>query len=237
MQPLGYQSQRAATGYSETVRAAEVNEFLWKTYRWMSAGLGLTGLVAWFTANTPAIANAVFSNPILFYGLLIGEVLMVVAFTRMVSRVSFGQAAAMFLGYSAVNGITMSFIFLAYTQSSVATVFFITAGSFAGLSFIGATTQKDLSGFGRFLIFGLIGILIASVVNIFLSNPAIYWVTTYAGVLVFAGLTAYDTQKLKNMYLQAGEGGNLPLSGALMLYLDFINLMLFLLRLLGDRRR
>lgn len=226
---------RAGAG-AGAVASAAVNEFLWKTYRWMSVGLALTGMVAFLVANTPAITNVVFGNPILFYGLLIGELIMVVAFSRMVGRLSFGQAAAMFLAYAAVNGITFSFVFLVYTSTSVAQVFFVTAGSFAGLSFVGATTKKDLSPMGRFLFFGLIGVIIASVVNIFFASSALYWITTYAGILVFAGLTAYDTQKLKNLYAHQGEAGNLALQGALMLYLDFINLMLLLLRVLGNRR-
>jgi FtsH-binding integral membrane protein len=229
----------ASFGQSRAFAAADtaaVNDFLWKTYRWMSFGLALTGLVAWVVANTPAVSNVIFTNPMLFYGLLIGEVVMVIAFTRMVSRLSFAQAAAMFLAYSAVNGLTLSFIFLIYTQGSVAQVFFITAGTFAGLSFFGATTKRDLSPMGRFLVFGLIGFLIASVVNIFLASGPLYWIITYAGVAIFAGLTAYDTQKLKNIYAAQGEGGNLALRGALILYLDFVNLMLLLLRILGRRR-
>lgn len=227
-------------GAADRIRAAgadaAVAAFMWKTYRWMSAGLGLTGLVAYVVSQTPAIHEAVFANPFIFYGLLIGELVMVIAFSAMVSRVSFSTAAAMFLAYSALNGITMSFIFLIYTQSSVAMVFFITAGSFAGLSFVGSTTKRDLSAMGSFLYIGLIGLILASVVNIFLASPAIYWITTYGGVLIFAGLTAYDTQKLKRLYAAGGEGGNLSLRGALILYLDFINLMLFLLRILGRRR-
>ncbi len=215
---------------------ALVSALLWKTYRWMAAGLALTGAVAWVVAATPAINQVVFGNPPLFYGLLIAELAMVVVFSRVVHKVSFAAAAGMFMAYAALNGITMSFVFLLYTQSSIAQVFFVTAGSFAGLSFVGYTTKKDLSAIGRFMYMGLIGLIIASVVNIFLQSPAIYWITTYAGVLIFAGLTAYDTQKLKTMFAAHGEAGNLPLRGALILYLDFINLMLFLLRILGRRR-
>lgn len=230
-QPYGAADRIRAAGADAAVAA-----FMWRTYRWMSAGLGLTGIVAYVVSQTPAIYEVVFANPIVFYGLLIGEVVMVIAFSAMVGRVSFLAAAAMFLAYSALNGVTMSFIFLMYTHSSVATVFFVTAGSFGGLSLIGWTTKKDLSAVGSFLYVGLIGLILASVVNIFLASPAIYWITTYAGVLIFAGLTAYDTQKLKQLYISGGEGGNLALRGALILYLDFINLMLFLLRILGRRR-
>jgi FtsH-binding integral membrane protein len=216
--------------------AAAVNDFLWKTYRWMAVGLGLTGIVAYLVANTTSVAQLVFNNPVLFYGLLIGELLMVIAFSAVAHRVSFAAAAGMFLAYSALNGITLSMIFILYTEASIASTFFITAGSFAGLSFVGATTRRDLTAMGRFMWMGLIGLIIASVVNIFLASPAIYWITTYAGVLIFAGLTAHDTQKLKRMYSQSGEAGNLALRGALILYLDFINLLLFLLRIFGRRR-
>lgn len=234
----GYELGRSTFATRDAAeQSAAANAFLWKVYRWMSVGLALTGAVAWFTANTPAVHQVVFGNPLVFYGLLIGELAMVLAFSAMVRHVRSATAAGMFLAYSAMNGLTMAFVFLLYTQSSVASVFLITAGSFAGLSFFGATTQRDLSPVGRFMLFGLIGVIIASVVNIFLASPAIYWVTTYAGVLIFAGLTAYDTQKLKALYAERGEGGNLALQGALILYLDFVNLMLFLLRLLGDRRR
>ncbi|MEZ4272174.1 MAG: Bax inhibitor-1/YccA family protein [Myxococcota bacterium] len=215
---------------------AAANDFLWKTYRWMSLGLAATGLVAWMVANTPAVANAIFGNPILFYGLFIVEIGMVIAFSAVAHKVSALAATGMFLAYAAVNGLTLGFVFLLYTQSSVASTFFITAGSFAGFSFVGATTKKDLSPIGRFLYMGLIGIIIASVVNIFVASSALGWVVSYAGVAIFAGLTAYDTQKLKRLYAEGGESGNLAVRGALILYLDFINLFLLLLRFFGDRR-
>jgi FtsH-binding integral membrane protein len=161
---------------------------------------------------------------------------MVIAFTSMAHRVSASTAAAMFLGYAGLNGLTFSVLFMAYTQASIAQAFFVTAGSFAGLSAAGYVTKRDLSGMRSFLFIGLIGVVLASLVNIFLQSPAIYWVSTYAGVLVFAGLTAYDTQKLKRMYAVSGAQGNLALRGALMLYLDFINLMILLLRIFGRRR-
>jgi hypothetical protein len=221
----------------EAIAGAEATSaFLWKTYRWMSVGLAVTGLVALAVANTPALTELIFGNRVIFYGLLIGELLMVIAFSSMAGRLPFGAAAAMFLAYAGINGLTMSFIFLIYTSSSVAQVFFITAGSFAGLSFIGATTKRDLSPMRSFLVIGLIGFILASVVNLFLANPAIYWITTYAGVLIFAVLTAYDTQKLKMLFAAGGEQGNLAIRGALTLYLDFINLLLLLLRIFGRRR-
>ena len=222
--------------FDHATRNAEVAAFMWRTYWWMSLGLALTGIVAWVVSSTPEMVNLIVGNQILFFGLILGELGMVVAFSSMAHRVSAGTAAAMFLGYAALNGLTFSVLFLAYTQESIAQTFFVTAGSFAGLSLAGYTTKRDLSGMRGFLMIGVIGIVLASLVNMFFNNPAIYWITTYAGVLVFAGLTAYDTQKLKRMYAVSGDAGNLALRGALTLYLDFINLMIFLLRLMGRRR-
>jgi FtsH-binding integral membrane protein len=229
--PMGY-----AGTFDRTRTHAGEADFLWKTYRWMSLGLALTGAVAWIVANTPALAQAVFGNPVLFYGAMIAELGIVIVFAARASRMSFAAAAGTFIGYSALNGITMAMIFLVYTAASVASVFFICAAAFAGLSLYGATTKRDLSAVGHFMFIGLIGFVIASVVNLFLKSSAIYWITTYAGVLIFAGLTAYDNQKLRRMYAERGEAGNLALQGALTLYLDFINLFLLMLRLFGRRR-
>jgi hypothetical protein len=211
-------------------------DFLWKTYRWMSIGLGLTGAVAWFVANTPSLVEAVSLHPALFYGAMIAEVVLVIAFVARASRMSFAAAAAVFTAYAALNGVTMSMIFLVYTAASVARVFFVSAGAFAGLSLYGATTKRDLTAFRQFLVIGLVGLVIGSLVNLFLQSSTLYWFTTYAGVLIFAGLTAYDTQKLRRLYALQGEAGNLALQGALTLYLDFINLFRLLLRIFGKRR-
>lgn len=216
--------------------ADETSAFLWGVYRWMTVGLAVTGLVALVTVSSPAMLDFIFGNRIVFYGLLIGELAMVMTFSAMAQRVSGATAALMFIGYAALNGLTFASIFLAYTQASIAQVFFVTAGAFAALSFYGSVTRRDLSPIGRFMFMGLIGLIIASVVNIFWANPALYWVSTYAGVLIFAGLTAYDTQKLKALYAEHGASGNLALQGALVLYLDFINLFLMMLRLFGSRR-
>ncbi|MEL6338779.1 MAG: Bax inhibitor-1/YccA family protein [Myxococcota bacterium] len=234
MQPANY---RGALGRAEAgTRSAERAEFFWKTYQWMSLGLGLTGMVAYVVSSTPALVNIVLGNPIVFFGLIIAELGLVVAFSSMAQRISFGKAAAMFLIYSILNGATFSIIFFAYTEQSIFHVFLISGGSFAGLSLFGMVTKRDLSPMGQFLTFGLIGIIIASVVNMFVQSEGLYKILSYVGVLVFAGLTAYDTQKLKNIFDARGEGGNLALRGALTLYLDFINLFLFLLRILGRRR-
>jgi uncharacterized protein len=211
------------------------NDILWVTYRWMSVGLGITGLVAWLVANSPAALGLILGNRLAFYALLAVELGLVFAFSAVARRASTAVAAAMFFAYAAVNGLTFSVIFVVYTSASIASTFLVTAGAFAGLSLFGAVTHRDLSGVGRFALFALIGLIIASVVNIFLASSALLWLTTFAGVAIFAALTAYDTQKLKALYA-AGEGGNLALRGALTLYLDFINMFLFMLRLSGRRR-
>jgi FtsH-binding integral membrane protein len=208
---------------------------LWVTYRWMTAGLATTGLVALFVASSPAILGALVSSPILFYGLMFAQLGLVVAFSAIAPRASSTTAIAMFFAYAALTGVTFSTIFLVYTAASIARVFFISAGAFAGLSVVGATTKRDLSVIGRFAIFALIGIIIASVVNMFVQSTGLDWLLSIGGVVVFAGLTAYDTQRLKAMFAE-GVHGNMAIIGALTLYLDFINMFLFLLRLFGRRR-
>ena len=222
---------------SNTIDAPErIASLMAATYRWMALGLALTGLVAYGVAAMPSVQQMVFGNPIMFFGLIIAEFALVFSFSRKVGSVSASTAASMFLGYSLLNGVTMSFIFLAYAHASIAQAFFITAGSFAALSVYGATTKRDLTAMGQFMFVGFIGLFIASMVNIFLKSPAIYWMTTYAGVLIFAGLTAYDNQKLRQLYAYNGGAGNAAISGALTLYLDFVNMFLFVLRLFSDRR-
>ena len=213
------------------------NDILWVTYRWMSLGLAITGIVAMLVANTPAAVEMLVTNRVLFFGLMIAQLGLVVAFSALVTRVSTTTAAAMFFGYAALTGLTFSTLFLAFTAASIASTFFITAGTFAGLSVYGAVTKRDLSAVGRFALFALIGLIIASVVNIFLASSSLMWLTTFAGIVIFAALTAYDTQQLKAMFRAEGYGSNLALRGALKLYLDFVNMFLFLLNLTGDRRR
>jgi FtsH-binding integral membrane protein len=208
--------------------------FVAKVYRWMAAGLALTGLFAYAVVSSPTLLRIIVGNPIVFFGLVIGELIMVVAFSRVVQRATFGIAAAMFLAYCALSGLTFSVIFLAYTRESIATTFFITGGTFAAMSAYGTLTKKDLSSWGQFLFMGLIGVVIASVVNIFLHSDGLSFVLSCAGVVVFTGLTAYDSQKIRG-YARVGDD-RLALHGALTLYLDFVNLFLMLLRLFGRRR-
>lgn len=212
-----------------------------KVYTWMALALAVTGLTAYYCAYNTSLVYAVISNSILFWGLMIAEFVAVVYLTARIERMSFSTAGLIFLLYSVLNGVTFSVIFLAYTMQSIASTFFITAGTFGAMSLIGYFTKKDLSGFGRFLMMSLIGLLIATVVNVFLQSTMLMWICTYVGVLIFSGLTVYDTQKIKNMFLMHGAEMNestmkLALMGSLALYLDFINLFIYLLRIFGDRK-
>jgi FtsH-binding integral membrane protein len=221
--------------------AETTNSFLGRVYRTMALGLGVTGLVAMAVASSQAALQFLVMNRIVMLLLIIAQFVMVFAFTGLLNRVSAAAAAAMFFTYAALTGVTFSTIFLVYTHGSIAGTFFVTAGAFAGVSAYGAVTKRNLDGFGSFLFMGLIGLVLASVVNIFLGSPAIYWLTTFMGVIVFTGLAAYDTAKLKQLAamtdVSGDRGRKLALQGALMLYLDFINLFLILLRLFGSRRR
>jgi len=212
------------------------NALIRQVYAWMGAGLLVTALSAFVTISSPVIINAVVGNRLLFYGLLIGELGLVVALSAAINRLSAGTATLMFLIYSALNGVTFSIVFRVYTAESIGSTFLITAGMFGAMSIYGSTTKKDLTSWGSFLFMGLIGIVIASIVNIFVGSSAVAWVVSAIGVIVFTGLTAYDTWKIKEM-AATGAGGRKPaIIGALTLYLDFINLFLMLLRLTGRER-
>ncbi|MDD5641492.1 MAG: Bax inhibitor-1/YccA family protein, partial [Syntrophales bacterium] len=176
--------------------------FIRRVYNWMALGLAATALIALYTAGNPALLKFIFGNTLVFFGLIIAELGLVIWLSAGINRMQFSTASAMFFVYSALNGLTLSVIFLTYTRASIASTFFVTAGTFGVMSLYGYTTKKDLSSWGSFFFMGLIGIIIASVVNIFLKSPMVYWVVTYAGILVFVGLTAYDTNKLKQMAMQ-----------------------------------
>lgn len=219
---------------------AAQGEFIRRVYNWMGLGLAATALVALYTAGNPTLQRWIFGNTLVFFGLIIAELGLVIWLSAAINRLQYSTASAMFFIYSALNGLTLSVIFLTYTQASIASTFFVTAGTFGAMSFYGYTTKRDLSSWGSFLFMGLIGIILASVVNIFLNSPMVYWVVTYAGILIFVGLTAYDTNKLKQMaqagFADAETEGRSAVMGALVLYLDFINLFLMLLRIMGSRR-
>ena len=214
--------------------------FMNKVYNWMALALLVTGFVAYFTAGSASLMETIVSSRILFFGLLIGELALVVYLTSAINRLSQTAAITVFLLYSLLNGLTMSVIFLVYTTGSIASTFFVTAGTFAAMSVYGYTTKKDLSSIGNMAIMALIGVIIASIVNWFLQSEMLYWIITYLGVAIFVGLTAYDTQKLKEIgsrgFVDQENMEKMSILGALTLYLDFINLFLFLLRILGNRR-
>lgn len=217
-------------------------EFMASVYRWMAFGLALTGIVAFAVTNTPSLLSAFYQYQDgrvvgvtgLFWLVGIAELALVWLFVPVIQRTSLGAAVAMFLSYCALSGVTFSVYLLVYTATSVASTFFVTGGAFFGLSLYGTVTKRDLSAWRSFLFVGLIGLIIASVVNIFLRSNAMEFVLSCAGVLIFAGLTAYDTQRLRAMGEQGEERH--ALVGALALYLDFVNLFLFLLRFMGRRR-
>jgi len=223
--------------------------FLAKVFNWMAIGLGLTGIIAFLTINSQTALQVLFTvqdgyakpNMIL-YGLLLGELGLVFYLSARIQKISAQTATGLFLGYSALNGITLSTILLYYTASSVVATFFITAGMFGAMAVYGFVTKKDLSSWGSFLFMGLIGIIIASVVNMFLGSSMMSWVISGIGVIIFTGLTAYDVQQITRMgeqgIMNSGEAAirKGAIMGALKLYLDFINLFLMLLRFMGDRR-
>jgi FtsH-binding integral membrane protein len=217
-------------------------EFMASVYRWMAFGLALTGIVAWAVTNTPGLLSAFYRIEDgrlvgvtgLFWGVGIAELALVWIFASVVQRASLGAAVGMFLAYCALSGVTFSVYLLAYTATSIASTLFITGGAFFGLSVYGTVTKRNLDGWRSFLFIGLIGIILASLVNLFLRSNAVEFVMSCAGVVIFAGLTAYDTQKLRALGEQGEERH--ALVGALALYLDFVNLFLFLLRFMGRRR-
>ena len=212
------------------------NTLIRKVYAWMGAGLAITAFMALVTLSSPAILNAVLGNKLIFYGLIVGELALVFTLSGAINRLSAATATLIFIVYAALNGITLSVVFMAYTANSITSTFVITAGMFGAMSIYGSMTKRDLTSWGSFLFMGLIGIFIASVVNIFVGSSAVSWVVSGIGVIVFTGLTAYDTWKIKEMAAQGIEGRKPAIIGALTLYLDFINLFLMLLRFTGIRR-
>ncbi|SIS54483.1 Bax inhibitor-1/YccA family protein [Phaeovulum vinaykumarii] len=225
------------------VRSAQIDAGLRahmnKVYGLMSVGMLVTGLVAWLVGSNPVLLAQIFGTP-LKWVVMFAPLIVVFAFSAMIHKMSAATAQIVFFGYSALMGLSISFIFAVYTGFSITQTFLITAIAFAGLSLVGYTTKKDLSGMGSFLVMGLIGLIVASIVNIFLGSPAVQFAISAIGVLIFAGLTAWDTQNIKNTYLElAGSDeeflGKAAIMGALQLYLDFLNLFMFLLQFLGNR--
>jgi len=213
--------------------------FLLNVYNWMAMGLALTGVIAYGVAQSPFV-NAIISNPILYFGLFIAQIGIVLALSFAINKMPSAVAIGAFFLYATLTGVTFSVLFLVYTGGSIASTFFICAGMFAAVSAYGYFTKKDLAKMGTYLFMALIGLIIASVVNMFMKSDTMSLIISYVGVLIFTGLTAYDTQKIKKMSqtsdINSEQGKKGAVMGALALYLDFINMFLFLLRILGDRK-
>ncbi len=209
-------------------------------YAWMAMALIVTGVAATYVSNNQTILSYLLGNFGVVFGLIIAELVLAVIFTARFNKLSFNAASILFCLYALLTGVSLGIVFLAYTEESIASTFFVTAGTFGAMSLFGYFTKRDLSAWGRYLLMTLLGIIIASVVNIFMNSTKVMWITTYIGVVVFVLLTAYDTQKIKNMLANSGEvnEGSLKLAlyGSFMLYLDFINLFLKLLKIMGKRK-
>jgi FtsH-binding integral membrane protein len=221
-----------------SVRVAErVSSFLWKVYGWMTIGLGLTAFVAFAVAASPELLRALVGNRLVFFALVIAELGLVFYLSARADRLTPGTAAGLFALYSALNGVTLSVVLLAYTGESIGMTFVVTAGMFGALALFGSTTRRSLAGAGQFFFMGLVGLILASIVGMFWHNDALQFLISVVGVIVFTGLTAWDAQRLKQMALALpeGQGGAYAIVGALSLYLDFINLFLMLLRFTGRR--
>ena len=217
-----------------------VAAFLTGVYYWMTFALGLSALCAWAVGTTPALTNLVYKNPLLLTVLIVAELGLVIAVSWGINKMSAATATALFALYAALNGVTLGYIFIVYTIPAITSAFLTTTLTFAVMAIIGSVTKRDLTRLGSILLMALIGLIIASFVNIFLKNSTMGWIITYAGVLIFVGLTAYDAQKVKQMYLTMGgdmeTNRKISVLGALTLYLDFVNLFLMLLRIFGGRR-
>ncbi len=223
-----------------TVASAErVTAFLRAVYGWMCVGLAITAGVAVGVTASPGLQRTILGNPLIFFGLIIAELAMVFVLAARATRLAPRTAAGLFLAYSVLNGATLSAIFLAYAATSIATTFVVTAGMFGALALFGSTTKRSLAGVGQFVFMGLIGLMLAMLVGFFWHSPGLQFAISVIGVIVFTGLTAWDAQRLKQMAAALPEGsmGSYAVVGALSLYLDFINLFLFLLRFLGGGRR
>lgn len=231
------------TNYASSTTATQsMMSALFKSlYMQMAAALTVTGLTAYLLAGSASFWNMLATNPSMVWILFIAQIGLVIWLSARVMKMSMASATMLFIAYSVLTGVTLSSIFLVYSLGSIATTFFVTAGTFFVMSLVGYTTRMDLSRVGNVLYMMLIGLIIATVVNLFVASSTLYWITTYAGVIIFVGLIAWDTQKLRTLFVQYGtadEGGQrLALLGALTLYLDFINLFLFLLRILGGGNR
>ena len=237
-QPWGSSPEPQPGFVSADIRDERVGAFLSRVYGWMFAGLLITAVVAYLVASTPAVLEAVFANRLVFWGIVIAQFALVIYLSARVQKMAPATAAGLFLLYSALVGVTSSLILLIYTGSSIAQTFVITSGMFGATALYGTVTKRSLAGVGQFMFMGLIGLILASIVGFFWQNGALQFVISVVGVIVFTGLTAWDAQRLKQLAVElpAGGTGSYAVVGALSLYLDFINLFFFLLRLTGGRR-
>ena len=217
-----------------------VNSVMKNVFTLMTLALAATGAISYIVSNNIQIIKTILENQPLFWGLIIGELVLVIVLSAMINRISFTTALILFALYSVINGVTLAPLFIVFTAESIASAFFVTAGTFGAMAIFGYITKFDLSGIGKILIMTLFGLIIASIVNIFLASSQIEMITNYAGVLIFTGLTAYDTQKIKNLVQENINNENiipkLSVIGSLTLYLDFINLFIKLLQLMGKRK-
>lgn len=234
----GYEMTPHATLGAPASVEERVSGFLRSVYGWMGAGLAITAATAWFVAGSQSLVLMIASNRAVFWALVIAQLGIVFTLSARVQRMAASTAALLFIVYSALTGVTLSFVLLAFTGESIATTFLVTAGMFGTLAIYGTVTRRSLAGMGQFLFMGLMGVVLASVVGMFWHNDGLQFVISFIGVIVFTGLAAYDAQRLKEMALATpnGQAGSYAVVGALALYLDFINLFLFLLRFMGNRR-
>lgn len=234
-----YQEQETEQRY--IYQATAFGSLMRKVYAWMTLALVVTGLTALYVAQDVRILESLYASRSSIWLLFIVEIGIVIFLTARIHKMNFATAGILFIAYSILNGVTFSSIFLVYTMSSISTTFFIAAGTFGAMTLIGYNTKKDMSGMGQYLLYALVGLIIASIVNIFMASNGLQWIISFIGVGVFVGLTAYDTQKIKNMFLMYGDDVNestqkMALLGSLSLYLDFVNLFLYLLRFFGNSK-
>ncbi|MBR3976766.1 MAG: Bax inhibitor-1/YccA family protein [Bacteroidaceae bacterium] len=229
--------ENISTVSGQRIRNAQMAVFR-QMYVWMTLALAITGITALIISNDGELMYKISSDPTIVWIAVIAELALVITLASRIHKMSLGTATIVFIIYSILNGVTMSLLFLAYAEATITSTFFVTAGTFAAVSLYGYVTKSDLSSWGSIFMMALIGIIIASIVNIFMESSTLYWIITYAGVLIFVGLTAYDTQKIKHAIFASDASETaykIALMGALELYLDFINLFIYLLRIFGNR--
>jgi FtsH-binding integral membrane protein len=233
-----YEMTRGADVALPSLADERVRTFLRSVYGWMCIGLAITAVTAMFVASTPALITAIATNRLLFWGVVIAQFGIVLMLSARVQTLAPSTASMLFVAYSALTGLTLSFVLVLFTGESVASTFIVSAGMFGATALYGSTTKRSLSGFGQFLFMGLVGLLLATFVGMFWHNDGLQFMISIVGVFIFTGLAAYDAQRLKQMALAlpSGQIGSASILGALSLYLDFINLFLMLLRFMGSRR-